>query len=158
MGEARFDLDGKVVLVTVRAGALVVSLRYCLHRPVRWSCRPAEPRRISKALCARLPTCGLSVHPTLLDVRDVVSIAAAVDQVVAGHGKVDVLVNNAGLGHGHRGRLGRHDGGQRPWRLLHEPSGRPSDGSPGGRIFNVSSQGGLVGLPNAVVYCTSKGR
>jgi NAD(P)-dependent dehydrogenase (short-subunit alcohol dehydrogenase family) len=27
----------------------------------------------------------------------------------------------------------------------------------GGRIINLSSQGGLVGLPNAAVYCTSKG-
>ena len=27
----------------------------------------------------------------------------------------------------------------------------------GGRIVNISSQGGLVGLPDAAVYCTSKG-
>jgi NAD(P)-dependent dehydrogenase (short-subunit alcohol dehydrogenase family) len=31
-----------------------------------------------------------------------VSIAAAVDQVVALHGKIDVLVNNAGLARAHR--------------------------------------------------------
>jgi NAD(P)-dependent dehydrogenase (short-subunit alcohol dehydrogenase family) len=27
----------------------------------------------------------------------------------------------------------------------------------GGRIINISSQGGLVGLPDAAVYCASKG-
>ena len=27
----------------------------------------------------------------------------------------------------------------------------------GGRIVNISSQGGLVGLPDAAVYCASKG-
>lgn len=41
---------------------------------------------------------GLDITPVMLDVQDTASIRAAVDQVVAQAGGIDVLVNNAGFG------------------------------------------------------------
>ena len=41
---------------------------------------------------------GLRVHPQRLDVRDLKSIERMVSDVVADLGRIDVLVNNAGLG------------------------------------------------------------
>ena len=41
---------------------------------------------------------GLDITPVMLDVQDSASIRAAVDQVVAQAGGIDVLVNNAGFG------------------------------------------------------------
>jgi NAD(P)-dependent dehydrogenase (short-subunit alcohol dehydrogenase family) len=42
---------------------------------------------------------GVVVHPIQLDVTDDVSVRTAVASVVATEGRLDVLVNNAGLGH-----------------------------------------------------------
>src|SRR5208283_4603568 len=41
---------------------------------------------------------GLDVEALLLDVNDPGSIAAAVKEVGAKHGRLDILINNAGIG------------------------------------------------------------
>ena len=50
------------------------------------------------SLAAEAQSRGLTVHPQRLDVREVASINEAVSRIVAAHGRIDVLVNNAGLG------------------------------------------------------------
>jgi NAD(P)-dependent dehydrogenase (short-subunit alcohol dehydrogenase family) len=116
------------------------------------------------SLVAEARSRGLMVHPQQLDVRDVASVNEAVARIVAAHGHIDVLVNNAGLGVVRaafdvteadwdemmavnlRGALFMSQGVARTMA----ESGR------GGRIVNISSQAGLVGLPDAAVYCASK--
>jgi NAD(P)-dependent dehydrogenase (short-subunit alcohol dehydrogenase family) len=89
---------------------------------------------------------GLTVHPQLLDMRDVTSINEAVSRIFAAHGCIDVPVNNASLGFA-RGAF-----------FMSQAAARTMAGSGrGGRIVNICSQGGLVGLPDAAVYCPSKG-
>src|SRR5690606_36449589 len=41
---------------------------------------------------------GLNAYPILLDVRNAKEIKTLVDQVVANHGSIDFLFNNAGIG------------------------------------------------------------
>ncbi len=50
------------------------------------------------ALMAQAQTCGVQPTPVRLDVQDTGSIRAAVAQVMADAGRIDVLVNNAGFG------------------------------------------------------------
>lgn len=124
-------------------------------------------RRASEVdeLTAEAQRRDLVVHPHLLDVRDVPGIEAAVGDVVAAHGRIDVLVNNAGLGHGHAALAvtetdwdemmavnlrGMFFTSQAVARVMIAAGA-------GGSIVNLSSQGGLVALPEAAVYCTSKG-
>jgi len=104
------------------------------------------------------------VHTVLLDVRDIGSIGAAVADVIARHDRVDVLVNNAGLGHAHRAlEVSGHDFDEmmsvnlRGLFFMSQAVARTMIPRGGGRIINMSSQGGVVGLPDAAVYCASKG-
>lgn len=101
--------------------------------------------------------------PIRCDVRDPAAIEAAVAEVTAAQGGVEVLVNNAGI-----------------WRR-HAVDGHPIDlwdevlsvnlrapfllaravlpamrAAGGGRIINVSSAHGRVGAPELAAYCASK--
>ena len=48
-------------------------------------------------LAAALRAEGGAAHPVTLDVRDAPGVVAAIDAVIAEHGRLDVLVNNAGV-------------------------------------------------------------
>ncbi len=57
----------------------------------------ARDLAVGEAAAAALRADGLAVHAVQLDVTDRVSITAAVAVIAAAHGRLDVLVNNAGV-------------------------------------------------------------
>ncbi len=98
------------------------------------------------------------------DMTDESSVAGLVDQVVARHGRIDGLVNNAGIA-----PAGRFvDQEPAVWKgaltvnvlapmLLAQRAGRVMIEQGGGRIVNVASTTGVRGKPHLVAYSTSKG-
>jgi NAD(P)-dependent dehydrogenase (short-subunit alcohol dehydrogenase family) len=151
MEQPSFDLTGRVALVTgagrgighdlalalVGAGATVVS-------GIRGGDAPTES--------------------VTIDLRDVGSIRAAVDTVVERHGRIDVLVNNAGLGTNHDAL----DVTEEEWDELMavnlkglfftcQAAGRHMVARRYGRIVNMSSQAGHVGIRRHAAYSASKG-
>lgn len=159
-----FDLHGKVLLVTGATrgiGRELAFLLAALGGDVVASGRSAEDL---DGLAGESTERGLTLHRVLLDVRSTASIDAAVAEVVNRHGRIDVLVNNAGLGHAHRALdVTESDFDEmmsvnlRGLFFMSQAVARTMIPRGGGRIINISSQGGVVGLPNAAVYCSSKG-
>lgn len=49
-------------------------------------------------LAAMADAAGVTVHPVVCDVTDTESVNAAIEQIIAEAGHIDVLVNNAGVG------------------------------------------------------------
>jgi NAD(P)-dependent dehydrogenase (short-subunit alcohol dehydrogenase family) len=105
-----------------------------------------------------------SVRGAVMDVRDVTATRRAVDDIVAGHGRIDILVNNAGLG-------AEHDPlavTEADWDALVDVNlkgtffttqavARHMVAAGYGRIVMISSQASLVGLERSAVYCGTKG-
>ncbi len=112
---------------------------------------------------------GPSAIPLRLDVRSEADWETAADSIRASHGRLDILVNNAGIT-GFEDGPGPHDpehASLADWRAVHETN---LDGTflgcraairlmrPAGKgsIINISSRSGLVGIPAAAAYASSK--
>jgi NAD(P)-dependent dehydrogenase (short-subunit alcohol dehydrogenase family) len=142
--------DGKVALVSGAAGA------------------------IGGAVVARLAEEGARVVPcdvdataldegVACDVRDAASCRAAVDAAGARHGRLDVLVNVAGVGSGNR----IEDVTPEEWRrvidvnltgpFLLSQAAVPALRETRGTIVNLASAAGIQGTPYNASYCASKG-
>ena len=103
------------------------------------------------------------VHYLRADVRDTASVKAAVDAVLSAEGRIDVLVNNAGMGIGGPVEFAPEDDvklqmdtnfmGQVRFAQAVLPAMRRQGG---GKILCFSSIGGVMGLPFQGFYSASK--
>ncbi|MBA3452999.1 MAG: 3-oxoacyl-ACP reductase FabG [Deltaproteobacteria bacterium] len=162
---ARFRLDGRVAIVTGGARGLGQAAARALAsagaRVVITSRDEAAAIAAAKELAAsaRVETLGIAV-----DVRDAAAIATMVDRTRAAFGRIDILVNNAGTTR--REPLAALTEAQwddvidtnlkGTWLCCRsvEPAMRDAGW---GRIINVSSMLGQVGLPDRSPYIASKG-
>ncbi|MCJ1677222.1 SDR family NAD(P)-dependent oxidoreductase [Streptomyces sp. APSN-46.1] len=97
-----------------------------------------------------------------LDVTDADSVAGCVAEVVAEHGRLDAVVNNAGAGF--VGTVEQH--GMEPVRAAMEVNyfgvveltraALPHLRASGGRVITVTSVGGVIGQPFNEAYCAAK--
>lgn len=113
---------------------------------------------------------GASARAAVLDVRREDAWHRAAGALLARHGRLDVLVNNAGIT-GFETAQGPHDpehASLADWRAVHETNldgvflgcrtairaMRPAGA---GSIVNIASRSGVVGIPGAAAYAASKG-
>jgi NAD(P)-dependent dehydrogenase (short-subunit alcohol dehydrogenase family) len=164
MRETDFAIDGKVIIVTgadfgigrgvslmlAEAGATVV--------PTVLEASNVEGLRGEAA------ERGLDVHPVRLDLTNVPMVRSVVEAIRGEHERIDALFNNAGLGFGHAAfAVTEADWDQmmavnlRGLFFMSQAVAAVMRDQGSGRIINMSSQGGLVGLPQAAVYCATKG-
>lgn len=155
-----FRLDGKVVLVTGASRGIGRGLALALAEVGATLAVSARDEAALTELSAALP--GSLVVP--MDMRSVSSIRAGVARVEQHFGRVDVLVNNAGLG----ANQAALEVSEAEWDELMDVNlkglffcaqaaarGMVERGY--GRIVNMSSQASVVGIVDHAVYCASKG-
>ena len=107
---------------------------------------------------------GRTAFPLQMDVTDLAQVDAAVEEVVRRFGRIDVLVNNAGIGPpetpAEEVTVEDFDAtvalNLRGTFFASQAVGRRMIGQGSGRIVNLSSQAGFVALPGEAVYCMTK--
>ena len=159
----RFDLDGKVVLIT---GASRGIGRACAlacagsGADLIVGVRKAED---GEALKAEIEGYGRRALAVQMDLQDLNSVRAAVEAGHGAFGRIDVLVNNVGVGPENLAEnvseedfdytvnvnlKGTFFTAQAVARLMKEQKS--------GRIINMSSQAGSVVLKGEPIYCMTK--
>lgn len=99
--DVSFSLTGQVALVTGASRGIGHDLVLALAAAGAHVVAAARHREDVDTLLARVAAEGGSASAVALDVTAQASIDAAVTEVEAAHGRIDVLVNNAGLGFNH---------------------------------------------------------
>jgi NAD(P)-dependent dehydrogenase (short-subunit alcohol dehydrogenase family) len=117
----------------------------------------------ARHVAARLEENGASARAVRVDVANESEMAELIESTVAGHGRVDYMINNAGIAIGGDSR----DLSMQQWHqvldvdllgvvygTVHAYQVMARQGH--GHIVNISSLSGLVPQPGNVPYCTSK--
>jgi NAD(P)-dependent dehydrogenase (short-subunit alcohol dehydrogenase family) len=154
-----FRLDGKVALVTGASRGLGAGIAYALKDAgatvVGTSREQASANQVAELLGS---------VPVAMDVSDVGSVREGVDRVASELGRLDILVNNAGLNI----PQGVFDVDEASWDAVLDTNLKGTffcaqaaarhmaDGGEGGRIINIASQAGVVGIEERSAYGTSK--
>lgn len=91
----RFRLPGKVALVTGGAGAIGIAIADALLEAGAIVVLADREKGLLDEVLRGRP--GASLSAVAFDVTDPDAVTAAIDDAVARHGRIDVLVNNAGI-------------------------------------------------------------
>lgn len=157
-----FDLYGRTVLITGGSRGFGLALARAFGaegaRVVLLSRSASELDRARRDLQAR----GVDAAIAVCDVTDPVDVAHAIRDAVAGNGRLDVVVNNAGViqmmpfahvtDDDFRESLDTHFWG--PLNVIREAV--PHLERTGGRVVNISSLGGRIAVPHLLPYCVGK--
>jgi len=159
-----FRLDGQVALVTGASRGIGADLARALADAGAKVAVAARDNAALDAVVTDIETNGGQALAVEMDVRQVPSIQAAVAQTTNEFGRLDVLVNNAGLGANHPAE----DITEADWDDMMavnlrglffccQAAGRVMLEQGAGRIVNMSSQAGVVGIRDHAIYSASKG-
>lgn len=155
------QLKDQVVLVTGASRGLGAAMALALAAE---GARVVAAARSVDALAEVAAAGHGGITPVAVDMRDEAALAGLVPHVVDLHGRIDGLVNNAGIAPA--GKFVDQD--PAIWRdalavnvlapmALAQAAGRQMISQGGGRIVNVASTTGVRGKPYLVAYSTSKG-
>ncbi|MDD5364734.1 MAG: 3-oxoacyl-ACP reductase FabG [Gallionellaceae bacterium] len=91
------EMEGKIALVTGASRGIGQAILHELARRGAYAIGTATSESGATAIGAALAEAGLKGEGRMLNVNDAASCDALVDGIVKAHGKLDVLVNNAGI-------------------------------------------------------------
>lgn len=162
--EDLFSLEGKVMVITGGTRGIGRGLvDYFVQRGVTVIAIGSRTETV-EALKADYAAQGKSMDARVLDVRKVPDISPVFDAIVADYGRIDILVNCAGMGH----PIPAIDVTEEDWNTMMDLNLRGSFFCAQaaarhmlprgyGRIINITSQISLVANEGESVYCASKG-
>jgi NAD(P)-dependent dehydrogenase (short-subunit alcohol dehydrogenase family) len=162
-GFPTFDLNGQIALVTGAARGLGNAISLALAHAgadVALGLRDVET---GAELAGAIERMGRRALPLQMDVMHLDQIRRSVEQTVASFGRLDIVVNNAGLAPGNPAELVREEDfdltlavNLKGTFFVSQAAGRVMIAQNYGRIINLGSQAGAVALPGESIYCMTK--
>jgi NAD(P)-dependent dehydrogenase (short-subunit alcohol dehydrogenase family) len=158
-----FDLTGQVALVTGAARGLGNAISLALAHAgadIALGLRDVNARG---DLAEKIGAMGRRAVPLQMNVQRLDQISRAVDDTVKELGRLDILINNAGVAPDNFAENVREEDfdltlavNLKGTFFASQAAGRVMIRQRSGRIINLSSQAGFVALPTESVYCMTK--
>ncbi|HEX6802646.1 MAG TPA: glucose 1-dehydrogenase [Terriglobales bacterium] len=159
----RFDLTGEVALVTGAARGLGRAISLALAHAGADVALGLRDLKTGGELAREIEARGRRALALQMDMTQLDQISRAVEQTAAHFGRLDLLVNNAGLAPENLAENVREEDFDLTLRVnlkgtffASQAAGRVMIGQKRGCIINMSSQAGFVALPTESVYCMTK--
>ena len=157
------SLAGRVSLVTGASRGIGRAIARALAAEGATVVATARDRARVAEVVAEIAAGGGRAQAVALDVADRASVEAAFDEVVKAHGRIDHLVNNAGIARDNLVLRMKDEDWQQVLAtnltgvfLCTQAALRPMLKQRSGRIVNVTSVVGLLGNPGQANYAASK--
>ncbi|MFD4143894.1 SDR family oxidoreductase [Streptomyces sp. NPDC058572] len=155
-------MSSKVVLITGTSSGIGLAAAVAAAQAGWRTVATLRDTGRADALRKAAAEAGVELDIRQLDVTDEASVTAAIDGVIADHGRLDAVVNNAGAGH-----LGTLENESVDdvrqvmevnfFGVLHvSKAALPHLRAAGGRLITVTSVGGIIGQPFNEAYCAAK--
>jgi NAD(P)-dependent dehydrogenase (short-subunit alcohol dehydrogenase family) len=159
----RFDVRGQVALVTGAARGLGRACAITLAQAGADIALGYHDARDDGGTTEAIRALGRRALPLQMDVTRSDEIAAAVAEVDRTVGRIDILINNAGIGPPNAAEAVTETDfdatvavNLKGTFFVSQAVGRVMIRNGGGRIVNLGSQAGFVALPTESVYCMTK--
>ncbi|MBE7554635.1 MAG: glucose 1-dehydrogenase [Anaerolineales bacterium] len=158
-----FSLAGQIALVTGASRGLGRGCALALAHAGADIALGLRDVNTAADLAAEIEALGRRVLRLQMDMTRLDQIRRAVEQAVAHFGRIDILLNNAGVGPPNPAEQVREEDfdftlgvNLKGTYFASQAVGRQMIAQKYGRIINMSSQAGLVALPTESVYCMTK--
>lgn len=159
-----FSLEGRIVLITGASRGLGWAMAKAMAEAGAHVVLNGRSRETLEARANELGAAGHEASVLAFDVSDFDAAAEAVASVAKSHGRLDVLLNNAGVQH----RRAIADFATEDWQrvietnlsacfVLAREAARVMAPRGFGRIINVASIMGLIARPGLAAYVAAKG-
>jgi NAD(P)-dependent dehydrogenase (short-subunit alcohol dehydrogenase family) len=159
----RFDLTGNVALVTGAARGLGRAIALALAHAGADVALGLRDVKTGSDLSREIESMGRRVLPLQMDMTRLDQISRAVDDTVKHFGRLDILMNNAGLSPENLAENVREEDFDSTLSVnlkgtffASQAAGRVMIRQKRGCIINMSSQAGFIALPTESVYCMTK--
>lgn len=163
MASGPFNLEGRVALVTGGAGGLGIAMGQALRAAGARLVLADRDEAGLAAAAAAVDSRGEGVDTRVLDVSSEDAANACVDAVLSRHGRLDILLNNAGIGTTRPFLEESRAEWERVLRinldgvyLMAKAAALPMLERGWGRIVNIASIYGVIGSPAVQAYAASK--
>jgi NAD(P)-dependent dehydrogenase (short-subunit alcohol dehydrogenase family) len=159
----RFDLTGQVAIVTGAARGLGRAISLALAHAGADVALGLRDVQTTGDLVREIQGLGRKALPLQMDVTRLNQISRAVEDTASHFGRLDLLVNNAGVAPENLAENYREEDfdltlavNLKGTFFASQAAGRVMIRQKSGRIINLSSQAGFAALPGESVYCMTK--